>query len=1376
MATYTITTPVNIDTLTAKTGGDIYNINGGHLTIDQDSRYGLNQNTSASLANITLSATLGGNLTIDGRFVRIIPFNTGAGLVPASGTTITQGGASGTLIGVWSALNVAPTAAGAAMPTSGFVKIKGWNSVAYAAGALTGISATATGVDRVGWLEIVGDEAAALTVNRLNTATIRGDWFSLGTTTGSNATGYQIPTSGLNVFMGGVWVENDISLSVSSASYSGEYVTINTTVAHGLQTGDRVTITGATPTGYNAEGVTVIVDDTDTFRYYRGPNRNIAAYTSGGTVTDVLDWYPNARNIAATAAAMATDGIRGRVCWIGVDGNVRFQNDGTTSTGGFLPAAGRRVLIGSVLLHNCTTAGRASNAAPNTTTLATRYDFNTTGGGALVMDKVMCAWYGSFTSAYSLDFTNVSFLTQIVTSKVVQALNWTNVCLSNYVASDNAPTANHSVVGMQGGATYTNCHFSRSNWVANCGITNFQDKIDFEYKYCKIIGLVTRNGTNLNTQLLQRCFRGTYTDCILAIDQSAFTTGADITFTNTLYYYEPVGTTLAANPKFSFNTIAIDNFLIDGLWFGELFMVQPVGGILLAGAGDTDQYMRNIGTPTNRLSMGAARRNDQAWSRVTTTATVTSVAHGLKANDTIFVPITSDAGAITAVAKTVLSAPTADTFTFTCLNAGATSGVLSYYPTMAGYLFQISNSSSLNGFYTNRVYVDHLRSGTWTVDNSSINIELTDTICDLKDAPTFNALNMKFKNLGATNAIGALSAIYGTHWFVSLVTDVASTYSATWTRSVSTITVTSTDHKLRPTTPGGITITASSDIAPVVLGGKTVAACPAVNTFVFTGINAGATSGTLTWQPVNARIGLMFNEATPQTVDTYDIISGNPQFTSTGTLAMPTIGDEIIFESYEIRGHSIFTTLRAVMAGGALNDYDIYYDIDRLDGNGYSGTWKNLDYKRAGTNVSSSMTSFTVTDATGINIGDYVEGTAIPPLAKVTNVDLATDTITIDKTTTTSTTGAVSSYFNLPNETVPNTGFKMKWRFVTRTTNTNGISSFYVGCADTSADRLIQYPITEAPYSYELTNVVTGTEAILFDSTDTELDREVLSGSTYTYNYNWNSDDGDSTGNYILLWKDDQVAQIISGITLGAANQSVPVSQQSDLVYSTPATNATVDFGNSRIQMNDTSELSIPELYTYWKDQIRLTNNAQYVFAFSPVGGNTISGATSIPDYIFLASTWTIRPFNSSYTLNVTEGTIVKDGGGDPFENTASPQTVRINYQQPVQAITVSTGGGGGATASEVWSYSTRQLTGIGSSGIASEANATTNKNAIQTDITNLNDLSSADVTAALNTYDAPTKAELDAAQASIEADIAGISVSVPSMLNTETGDVIIPL
>ena len=160
MATFTVTTAQNIDALTGKTGGDIYNINGGTLTVDQDSRFGLNNNNSSATAattfgNITISATLGGILDVDARFVRLIAYTGGSGTVPASNTVISQGGASGKLISVMSALTATPTASGAAMPATGFIKIKGWNSVAYTSGALTGIIATSSGADTVGFIELV---------------------------------------------------------------------------------------------------------------------------------------------------------------------------------------------------------------------------------------------------------------------------------------------------------------------------------------------------------------------------------------------------------------------------------------------------------------------------------------------------------------------------------------------------------------------------------------------------------------------------------------------------------------------------------------------------------------------------------------------------------------------------------------------------------------------------------------------------------------------------------------------------------------------------------------------------------------------------------------------------------------------------------------------------------------------------------------------------------------------------------------------------------------------------------------------------------------------------------------------------------------------
>lgn len=58
MATFTITASQNIDALSAKAGGDLYNVNGGTLTIDQDSRVGTNQTTSTTLGTITISASL----------------------------------------------------------------------------------------------------------------------------------------------------------------------------------------------------------------------------------------------------------------------------------------------------------------------------------------------------------------------------------------------------------------------------------------------------------------------------------------------------------------------------------------------------------------------------------------------------------------------------------------------------------------------------------------------------------------------------------------------------------------------------------------------------------------------------------------------------------------------------------------------------------------------------------------------------------------------------------------------------------------------------------------------------------------------------------------------------------------------------------------------------------------------------------------------------------------------------------------------------------------------------------------------------------------------------------------------------------------------
>lgn len=112
--------------------------------------------------------------------------------------------------------------------------------------------------------------------------------------------------------------------------------------------------------------------------------------------------------------------------------------------------------------------------------------------------------------------------------------------------------------------------------------------------------------------------------------------------------------------------------------------------------------------------------------------------------------------------------------------------------------------------------------------------------------------------------------------------------------------------------------------------------------------------------------------------------------------------------------------------------------------------------------------------------------------------------------------------------------------------------------------------------------------------------------------------------------------------------------------------------------------MSVRDVYSRWVDWV--AGNAQYLPAFRTVGGDDIdlTAGTAVPIYAYLTNGWRIRPQESDHTLTVNDGVLLVDGGGDPFLDTLGDFTVRVNYQQPVQAITVATGGGGGATPSQV--------------------------------------------------------------------------------------------
>ncbi len=415
-------------------------------------------------------------------------------------------------------------------------------------------------------------------------------------------------------------------------------------------------------------------------------------------------------------------------------------------------------------------------------------------------------------------------------------------------------------------------------------------------------------------------------------------------------------------------------------------------------------------------------------------------------------------------------------------------------------------------------------------------------------------------------------------------------------------------------------------------------------------------------------------------------------FTSGGQVAMPTVGDELIIEMpYYAIGHTAFDNSAPTLTGTNTGNFLYEYDLDVNDGTGFTGSYSTLN----GANLSAE---------------------------------------TID----------------------PVLGFKLRLRITCTTgATTNALTYVRISTDSTALAQANTYPLDTANPTLELTGLTIGTEVVVFNSDySQELDREVLVGTSYSYPYEWISDVGDFDVN-VLVWKDDKVP-FITTITLGDTDQSIPLNQSEDLVYSSGyGFSATIDFASKLIIMDDTSELQINQAYSLWKDNMLTGTNAQYDFAFTQVGGNAVGGANTIPAYIFLSNGWKIRPFEDNYTLGVVDGILVTDDNSDPFVDTLGAYTVRINYQQPVQAIAVSTGGGGGATASEVWNFATRTLSTGGVSAIQSGL-------ATSAEITALNDISASDVltqaTSALATYDPPTKAELDTAQASIESDIASIT------------------
>lgn len=526
MAAFTITTPTNIDALTGKAGGDTYAINGGTLTIDQDSRVGLNQTTSATLGSITISAALGGICNIDGSAIWMIPYTGGSGNVPAWNTVITNGTGTGKLIGVHASLTAASTATGAAMPASGFIRVK-QKSGTYSAGALTGITATASDAGRVGWIEIVGNEASTVYANRLGAFNITGAWYEIGTTSGTSNQTMQIPNNGLERYAAGVFIETSVG--------SGNF-----------------------------------------------------------------EFYGN----AGTATTIGTEAARGKVVWIDSTGLVRIGNSGS-ATNGYTPIAGLRVVIGNVFLENCTTAARTANVIPNAT-IATRYDFTTTGGGVINIDKCNMAWYLSCLQAYSVNVSNSGFVDAMHMAEIATPMIFTKVGVGN------KPTTALLIAGLTilycfAGGTFTDVVINRVSLAASGAYTTvLQDMSDFDFIGCTFRANTIAGHATVYSIFGVRMKRCNFINHTTIEGAIALVTCDTVTDTNETFICEVSGATRSTYATYVWNLSANTiNCTLSGLSFGGVTNVHPYTAIMAQAAGCANNKLRNIGTRAAPLNLGS---------------------------------------------------------------------------------------------------------------------------------------------------------------------------------------------------------------------------------------------------------------------------------------------------------------------------------------------------------------------------------------------------------------------------------------------------------------------------------------------------------------------------------------------------------------------------------------------------------------------------------------------------------------------------------------------------------------------------------------------------------------------------------------------------
>ncbi len=90
------------------------------------------------------------------------------------------------------------------------------------------------------------------------------------------------------------------------------------------------------------------------------------------------------------------------------------------------------------------------------------------------------------------------------------------------------------------------------------------------------------------------------------------------------------------------------------------------------------------------------------------------------------------------------------------------------------------------------------------------------------------------------------------------------------------------------------------------------------------------------------------------------------------------------------------------------------------------------------------------------------------------------------------------------------------------------------------------------------------------------------------------------------------------------------------------------------------NELDLTEIYSEWKDWVKVGDNAKFPPAFREVGGDPISDTESLGITIFIQNGWKIRPAEDDHKLQVGGNLFTDPAGESAYVTTTGSFTVNV--------------------------------------------------------------------------------------------------------------------